>query len=423
MKRCFIFFVLSIAVALFLSCSADDGISTKLSLKHSISAYYQSGGDVTRDSLVYSVTNSETPSVMVVNSGIFSLNNSRVMTESLVCELKDLNELNGGILVRDGSLLYLSDVTVDSIGYGINGIISCGSNSYADIKKVNITCSGNSSYCLNAFSGGNIKAELVNLKSVGRNSSAIYSNGSVNVSDGVICSENSEAVIIDCGSYTLFKNCYIKILSGGITGGSTGGTYDRTSDKSGILIYQKNSFSSHKERSYFTMDYGIIDYQVKNAPLFYVRNIRTSISLNNVDIKGINSGVLLKAEAGEGSLLSGEKIDIVLATKNQKLNGDIVLDSQSSINIELCSGSVFTGSVNNENRGEGASFYIDNESSWIATNDSYIDSLKIECEEDLLIERIDALPSVTIYCKKISEPSTIIKSYRLKRGGILILQE
>ena len=69
---------------------------------------------------------------------------------------------------------------------------------------------------------------------------------------------------------------------------------------------------------------------------------------------------------------------VTLTASDQEINGDMLVDSVSHLNLYLKDGSVFTGAVNPD--GEEGKVYVEIESGskWILTEDSYITGLTCE---------------------------------------------
>ena len=68
--------------------------------------------------------------------------------------------------------------------------------------------------------------------------------------------------------------------------------------------------------------------------------------------------------------------EVVLNAKNQKIQGDILVDNISTLNLSLKNGSSYTGAINNGNTAKLIDIKLDRNSSITLTGDSYITSLE-----------------------------------------------
>ena len=142
------------------------------------------------------------------------------------------------------------------------------------------------------------------------------------------------------------------------------------------MIYQSMSGDAAEGTSSFTANGGSITN--KNGDIFFVNNTATEISLSGVEITNEDAeGVFLRAEAAgwgnEGS--NGGKVN--MTASGQVINGDMLVDDVSTLNLYLKEKSAFTGSINSS--GQSGDVYVDIEdgSTWTLTADSYISGLTV----------------------------------------------
>ena len=109
--------------------------------------------------------------------------------------------------------------------------------------------------------------------------------------------------------------------------------------------------------------------------MFCVNNTATDITLDNPSITNEGDGVFLRAAAAGWGKEGSNGGQVNLSASNQTINGDMIVDSISTLNLYLKSGSVFTGAINPD--GAEGSVYVELESGskWTLTGDSYISSL------------------------------------------------
>jgi hypothetical protein len=109
-----------------------------------------------------------------------------------------------------------------------------------------------------------------------------------------------------------------------------------------------------------------------------VNNTATEISLSGVEITNEDAdGVFLRAEAAgwgnEGS--NGGKVN--MNASGQVINGDMVVDDISTLNLYLKDKSAFTGSINSSGQSGDVYVEIEDGSTWKLTADSYVSGLTV----------------------------------------------
>ncbi|MBR1828203.1 MAG: hypothetical protein IJ781_01650, partial [Atopobiaceae bacterium] len=158
----------------------------------------------------------------------------------------------------------------------------------------------------------------------------------------------------------------------------------KNSDKSdwyqAVMIYQSMSGDAAEGEASFTMNGGSLTNE--NGDIFFVNNTVASINLSGATITNDEaSGNFMRlAAAGWGSEGSNGG-HVTLNASDQDIDGDILVDSVSELNMYLKNGSTLTGAVNPAN--EGAVYVeIESGSKWVLTGDSYVTSLT--CDADAI---------------------------------------
>ena len=102
--------------------------------------------------------------------------------------------------------------------------------------------------------------------------------------------------------------------------------------------------------------------------------------LNNAEIINESDGVFLRAAAAGWGTEGVNGGRVTLYATDQEINGDLLADDVSSLNLYLSEGSSFSGAINPD--GEAGDVYveIDDDSVWTLSGDSYITSLT--CDAD-----------------------------------------
>ena len=306
---------------------------------------------------------------------------------------------NAAIFATNGSTLTLSEIIVDTDGMHANGVFSYGEGTTVNISDSVITTSGNCSGGLMTTGGGTMNAENLNIHTTGNSSAAIrsdrgggtvnvegglyvtdgkgspviYSTADITVSDATMESTSSQGVVVEGKNSVTLNNVTL-------TADNNSKNSDKSSYYQAVMIYQSMSGDAAEGRASFTMTGGSLTN--KNGDVFFVNNTVTTITLEDAEIINLDEeGVFLRAAAAgwgsEGS--NGGKVDLYL--KNQTLEGDIVVDEVSGLNMYLSSGTTYTGAINSDNEGE-VYVEIESGSKWVLTGDSYITSLT--CDADAI---------------------------------------
>lgn len=124
----------------------------------------------------------------------------------------------------------------------------------------------------------------------------------------------------------------------------------------------------------------------KNGGMFYTTNTESTFTLKDVDITNADdSEFFLKCTGNSnqrGWGTSGSNgADCLFTAISQKMNGDIIWDSISQLDLYMTEGSSLKGAVVQDescagNGGSGySSIYIDKDSTWTVTGDSTVTNL------------------------------------------------
>ena len=232
-------------------------------------------------------------------------------------------------------------------------------------KNLTVTTSGQSSAAIRSDrGGGTVNVDGGTYTSNGVGSPAIYSTADITVKNAKLISTTSEGAIIEGKNSITLENVEL-------TDTHTKNVKSKTYKN--IFIYQSMSGDAAEGLATFTAKDSTIT--TNNGDSFYVSNTSAVINLtNNKIINNDSNGYFLRAQADswgkEGS--NGGKVTLNLT--NQKVVGNIGIDSISTLTMNLTNGSTFKGTINNSNEGE-VSITLDKTSSITLTGDTYIKSL------------------------------------------------
>ncbi|MBQ9306988.1 MAG: hypothetical protein IJ229_03590 [Clostridia bacterium] len=318
-------------------------------------------------------------------------------TGSSTGESADFYGINAAVLAKDGANLYVSDATVTSSGTHANGIFSYGQGTSVTVSDTSIETTGDNSGGLMTTGGASMTANNVTVSTSGHSSAAIrsdrgggkvtvnggsfatsgvgspaiYSTADITVTDAVLESTASEAVVIEGGNSVTLTNADLAGNNAILNGQST--------EKTNVLIYQSMSGDAQEGSSTFTMVGGSL--KSNTGSMFHVTNVSTAISLIDVDLTlSEDASTLLSATADSWGKSGSNGGHVQLTLSHQEAAGDIVTDAISSVTVTLSEGSSYTGAVNASQTGS-ASLSLDASSTWTLTGDSYLDAFEGEAHQ------------------------------------------
>jgi hypothetical protein len=204
----------------------------------------------------------------------------------------------------------------------------------------------------------------------GLGSPAIYSTAEIHVANATLVSNLSEGVCIEGLNSIELTDCD---LTANNTKRNGNATFLDT-----IMIYQSMSGDAASGTSSFTMTGGSLTS--KSGHVFHVTNTSAVINLSGVTITNEDSSNILLSVCDDGWSGGGNKA--TLNATSQKLSGAILVGSNSTLTLNLTSGSTFEGYVDgNITNAAGTvvstevgtvSVTLDDSSTWTLTSDSYV---------------------------------------------------
>ena len=299
---------------------------------------------------------------------------------------------NAAVLAQTGAVLTLTDSFINTDGSGANGAFACGgtlvlSNVTIATEQDNsggvdvtgggsitgadltVTTQGNSSAAIRSDRGGGTCTITGGVFTTnGTGSPAVYSTAAIYATDAILTATASEGVVIEGKNSVTLTDCTVT--------SAMQGTYnDDTENIHAVMLYQSMSGDADVGESVFTMTGGSITG--KTGDLFYVTNTQCSINLTNVTLTGA-TGTLLRVEGNSSSRGWGTEGSnggtCAFTAENQLLEGNILVDTISSLTMLFKSGTVFTGAVNPEGQAGTAEMTLETGAVWNLTADSYLTS-------------------------------------------------
>lgn len=287
---------------------------------------------------------------------------------------------NAALLATNGANVTIKNATVNSSAQNGNGIFSYGTGTTVNVSDSTITTTADNSGGIQTTGGGTVVVDKGTYTSNGYNSPAVYSTADVTVSNATLTANNSESLVIEGKNSIKLNNCDVS--------GNMSSTEGSSSDENvhNVMIYQSMSGDAEVGTSEFDMTGGSLTGN--NGDMFYITNTHSIINLSNVDITNKDADAYLMRVTGNSAARGWGKAgangaQVEFTASNQTLNGDIAVDTVSTLNMTLTDSSDFTGTINiidNAQNGtavdNNAVVTIDSDSTWTLTGDCTVTSLE-----------------------------------------------
>ena len=302
------------------------------------------------------------------NSAVFATEKGTLtITDSLI--ETNGKHANAVFSYGEGTTVNISDSVIETKGNCSGGLMTTGGGTM-NAENLTINTSGNSSAAIRSDrGGGTVNVTKGYYRTTGTGSPVVYSTADITVSDAYMESTASQGIVVEGKNSVTLNNDTL------IADNNT-----KNSDKSeyyqAVMIYQSMSGDAAEGTSSFTANGGSITN--KNGDIFFVNNTATEISLSGTEITNEDEeGVFLRAEAAgwgnEGS--NGGKVN--MTASGQVINGDMLIDDISVLNLYLKDSSAFTGAINSSGQSGDVYVEIEDGSTWTLTADSYISGLTV----------------------------------------------
>ena len=265
----------------------------------------------------------------------------------------------------DGTTVNISDSTITTSKDNSGGIMTTGGG-IMNAENLTITTAGTSSAAIRSDrGGGTVTVNKGTYKTTGKGSPAIYSTADITVKNATLIATASEGAIIEGKNSITLENVTLTDTNSALNGQST--TYKN------IFLYQSMSGDAATGKAVFTAKNSTIT--TNKGDSFYVTNTTAEINLeNNTIVNNDDTGNFLRIQKDSWGNSGSNGGTVTLNMTNQKVTGNIVVDSISKLTMNLASGSSFSGAINSDNAGE-VELTLDSSSSITLTGDTYVKSL------------------------------------------------
>lgn len=254
-------------------------------------------------------------------------------------------------------------------------------NGFINAKNVVINTNGQSCAALATDRGeGEVHVSNSELntgvsKESGRGSPIIYSTGNITVADSNGTAYVSQIACIEGKNSIELTNCDFSAAAGGNR--EDNGEYV---DLGGVFIYQSMSGDADVGTSTFTAKNSALSIEsdsdyYKTAPMFHVTNTKAIVNLESTELN-FGSGTLLDVSGqSQWGTVGSNGGELTFNAKDEILDGNVIVDSISSLNMTLSSTS-FVGSINPSDDFGETNLVIDSGSDWTLDGDSHVSSLE-----------------------------------------------
>lgn len=326
-----------------------------------------------------SSSNAENGDFYGMNAALLATNGANVTITDSVINSSTQNG-NGIFSYGEGTVVTVSDCTITTTADNSGGIQTTGGGT-TNASNLTIRTSGSSAAAIRSDrGGGTVNVDGGSYTSNGYNSPAVYSTADITVKDASLIANNSEALVIEGKNSIVLEDCDVS--------GNMSDTQGTSSDENvhNVMIYQSMSGDADVGTSVFTMTGGILTSN--NGDMIYVTNTHCILTLSGVEIIDRDGeGYLLNvtgnsASRGWGTAgANGGQVEFT--AENQILEGNIIVDTISTLSMTLTGGSSFTGTINIVENAQGGSAVsdnvvvtIDSGSTWNLTGDCTLTSLE-----------------------------------------------
>ena len=306
------------------------------------------------------------------NSSFYGVGSALLCTNGVLNVVKDTITTNAaggaGVFAYGDGTANVADTTITT-SRDISGGIHVAGGGTLHAWNVTAETSGQSSAAIRSDrGGGTMVVDGGTYTSNGKGSPAIYSTADISVHDAKLTANGSEAICIEGLNTIRLYDCDL-----------TGNMKDDSQNDCtwNVILYQSMSGDSRVGNSTFEMQGGSLT--AKNGGMFYTTNTESTFTLKDVDITNADDNEFFLKCTGNSNQrgwgTSGSNgADCLFTAISQKMNGDIIWDSISQLDLYMTEGSEIHVSL--ERKGRKIIYQISNETDQIAKGN-----------QDMLFER------------------------------------
>jgi len=281
-----------------------------------------------------------------------------------------------GVFSYGDGVVYVSNSTITTTQDTSGGIhVAGGGKLYAE--NLTVTTDGGSSAAIRSDRGsGTMVVNGGTYTSNGSGSPAVYVTADITIQDATLTATGSEALCLEGLNTVRLYNC---TLTGNMP------DLEQNDNTWTVILYQSMSGDSEVGVGSFEMDGGSLISE--NGGVFYTTNTESVFTIRNVEITTADDCEYFLKVTGNSNQrgwgTSGANgADCTFTAISQAMNGDIIWDSISQLDLYITDSSILTGAVidDESNAGDGGDGYcrvvLDETSTWIVTADSTVTTLE-----------------------------------------------
>lgn len=306
---------------------------------------------------------------MLVTGGTAYITGSNIVTDAAG---------GAGVFAYGSGVAYVSDTAIHTAQGTSGGIhVAGGGTLYA--KNLTVETDGASAAAIRSDRGGGIMVvDGGTYVSNGTGSPAVYCTADISINNASLNATGSEALCLE-GLNT------VRLYGSALTGNMP--DLSQNDNTWTVILYQSMSGDSQIGEGKFEMVGGSLTSE--NGGIFYTTNTESEFILSGVTITAVDGSEYFLRCTGNANQRGWGKTgangaDCKFTAISQQMNGDILWDSISTLEMYATSGSMLTGAVLDDesyagNGGDGyCSLYIDATSGWIVTGNSTVTTLNCE---------------------------------------------
>ena len=297
--------------------------------------------NITVDKASGASSNPESGDFYGMNAAVLATNGAEVeITGATITS--DAQNGNGVFSYGSGTTVTISDSTITTSADNSGGIQTTG-GSTTIANDLTVSTAGSSSAAIRSDrGGGTVSVTGGTYTSSGLNSPAVYSTADITVKDAALTAKGSEALVIEGKNSITLTDCDV---SGSMS--KTEGT-SSSENVHNVMIYQSMSGDADVGTSSLSITGGSLTGE--SGDMFYITNTHAVVTLSGVKITNNDKdGYLMRVTGNSGERGWGKAgsngAQAEVTADGQVLEGDILVDSISTLSLTLKNGSSFTGSI------------------------------------------------------------------------------
>ena len=296
--------------------------------------------------------------VFVYNNASLTINNGNITTNG--------SHANAVFSYSTGKII-LNNLNITTTANNSGGVMVTGGGTLT-ANNCNVKTSGNSSAAIRSDrGGGTLSVENGTYETNGVGSPAIYSTADITVKNATLISTKSEGVVVEGKNSVTLDTVNLTDTNNTLNGNSE--TYKN------IFLYQSMSGDADVGNSTFTAKNSNIETNYGDT--IFVTNTTATINLENNTFTN-NDGDFLRIQTGKWGNNGSNGGVVTMNLSNQKITGDIIVDSISTLDLNVTNKSILTTSIDKENQAKNVKLSISNDSVLVLTSNTYLDSLENE---------------------------------------------